>query len=56
MLSRWMAIHASGPENLSTRDAIVHLSTNVFAVQTPLPSLYGPSSTSFFAIRRPWPS
>ncbi|GIJ87091.1 hypothetical protein Asppvi_005994 [Aspergillus pseudoviridinutans] len=31
MLSRWMAIHASDPEKLSTRDVIVHLSTNVFA-------------------------
>lgn len=31
MLSRWMAIHYSDPEKLSTRDIIVHLSTNVFA-------------------------
>jgi len=31
MLSRWMAIHHSDPEKLSTRDVIVHLSTNVFA-------------------------
>ncbi|GFG18849.1 pisatin demethylase, partial [Aspergillus udagawae] len=27
----WMAIHASDSEKLSTRDVIVHLSTNVFA-------------------------
>lgn len=31
MLSQWMAIHHSDPEKLSTRDIIVHLSTNVFA-------------------------
>jgi cytochrome P450 len=31
MLSRWMAIHLSDPEKLTTRDVIVHLSTNVFA-------------------------
>ncbi|KAJ9204907.1 hypothetical protein DTO166G4_7697 [Paecilomyces variotii] len=31
MLSRWMAIHQTDPEKLSTRDVIVHLSTNVFA-------------------------
>ncbi|KAJ5946669.1 hypothetical protein N7454_003508 [Penicillium verhagenii] len=31
MLSRWMAIHNSDPERLSTRDVIVHLSANVFA-------------------------
>lgn len=31
MLSRWMEIHRSDPEKLSTRDVIVHLSTNVFA-------------------------
>lgn len=31
MLSRWMEIHHSDPEKLSTRDVIVHLSTNVFA-------------------------
>ncbi|KAJ5777243.1 pisatin demethylase [Penicillium odoratum] len=31
MLSRWMQIHHSDPEKLSTRDVIVHLSTNVFA-------------------------
>ncbi|RDW79279.1 cytochrome P450 [Aspergillus mulundensis] len=31
MLSRWMAIHVSDPEKMSTRDVIVHLSTNVFA-------------------------
>lgn len=31
MLSRWMDIHRSDPEKLSTRDVIVHLSTNVFA-------------------------
>ncbi|KAF7167617.1 hypothetical protein CNMCM6106_003096 [Aspergillus hiratsukae] len=31
MLSRWMAIHAADPEKMSTRDVIVHLSTNVFA-------------------------
>lgn len=31
MLSRWMAIHNLEPEKLSTRDVIVHLSTNVFA-------------------------
>ncbi|KAB8230873.1 cytochrome P450 [Aspergillus alliaceus] len=31
MMSRWMAIHTADPERLSTRDMIVHLSTNVFA-------------------------
>ncbi|KAL4813267.1 cytochrome P450 [Aspergillus spinulosporus] len=31
MLSRWMAIHVADPEKMSTRDVIVHLSTNVFA-------------------------
>lgn len=31
MLSRWMTIHYSDPEKMSTRDVIVHLSTNVFA-------------------------
>ncbi|KAJ5267147.1 hypothetical protein N7478_009955 [Penicillium angulare] len=31
MLSRWMTIHNSNPEKMSTRDVIVHLSTNVFA-------------------------
>ncbi|KAJ5619145.1 hypothetical protein N7510_003129 [Penicillium lagena] len=31
MLSRWTEIHRSDPEKLSTRDVIVHLSTNVFA-------------------------
>ncbi|KAJ5678478.1 uncharacterized protein N7477_004111 [Penicillium maclennaniae] len=31
MLSRWMAIHYSDPGKMSTRDVIVHLSTNVFA-------------------------
>ncbi|KAJ5197949.1 pisatin demethylase [Penicillium cinerascens] len=31
MLSRWMDIHHTDPEKLSTRDVIVHLSTNVFA-------------------------
>ncbi|KAL2000136.1 hypothetical protein VTN02DRAFT_3523 [Thermoascus thermophilus] len=31
MLSRWMAIHHADPEKLSTRDIVVHLSTNVFA-------------------------
>ncbi|KAL4975564.1 cytochrome P450 [Aspergillus desertorum] len=31
MLSRWMTIHVSDPEKMSTRDVIVHLSTNAFA-------------------------
>lgn len=31
MLSRWMAIHYADPGKMSTRDVIVHLSTNVFA-------------------------
>ncbi|KAJ9480964.1 hypothetical protein VN97_g12549 [Penicillium thymicola] len=31
MLSRWMAVHREDPQKLSTRDVIVHLSTNVFA-------------------------
>ncbi|KAJ6004050.1 hypothetical protein N7522_005695 [Penicillium canescens] len=31
MLSRWMAMHRADPEKFSTRDAIVHLSANVFA-------------------------
>lgn len=31
MLSKWLAIHYSDPEKLSTRDVIVHLSANVFA-------------------------
>ncbi|KAL2837836.1 cytochrome P450 [Aspergillus pseudoustus] len=31
MLSRWMAIHYADPSKMSTRDVIVHLSTNVFA-------------------------
>ncbi|CAG7930638.1 unnamed protein product [Penicillium olsonii] len=31
MLSRWMAVHRNDPERFSTRDAIVHLSANVFA-------------------------
>ncbi|KAF3387658.1 Cytochrome P450 monooxygenase mpaDE [Penicillium rolfsii] len=31
MLSRWMSIHHSDPQKMSTRDVIVHLSTNVFA-------------------------
>ncbi|KAL4871072.1 cytochrome P450 [Aspergillus spectabilis] len=31
MLSWWMAIHYADPGNMSTRDVIVHLSTNVFA-------------------------
>jgi cytochrome P450 len=31
MLSRWMAIHYADPGRMSTRDVIVHLSTNVFA-------------------------
>ncbi|PLB49844.1 putative cytochrome P450 oxidoreductase [Aspergillus steynii IBT 23096] len=31
MMSRWMAMHEADPEKLSTRDLIVHLSTNVFA-------------------------
>ncbi|KAJ5348201.1 Cytochrome P450 E-class group I [Penicillium brevicompactum] len=31
MMSRWMAIHQADPERFSTRDAIVHLSANVFA-------------------------
>ncbi|KAE8408715.1 cytochrome P450 [Aspergillus pseudonomiae] len=31
MMSRWLAIHNADPTRLSTRDLIVHLSTNVFA-------------------------
>ncbi|KAE8381687.1 cytochrome P450 [Aspergillus bertholletiae] len=31
MMSRWLAIHNADPARLSTRDLIVHLSTNVFA-------------------------
>ncbi|KAL1962436.1 hypothetical protein VTN77DRAFT_9707 [Rasamsonia byssochlamydoides] len=31
MLSRWSTIHELDPEKMSTRDVIVHLSTNVFA-------------------------
>lgn len=31
MMARWMAIHQADPERFSTRDAIVNLSTNVFA-------------------------
>ncbi|KGO49055.1 Cytochrome P450, E-class, group I [Penicillium expansum] len=31
MLSRWMAVHRENPQKLSTRDVVVHLSTNVFA-------------------------
>jgi cytochrome P450 len=31
MLSRWSTIHEVDPEKMSTRDVIVHLSTNVFA-------------------------
>ncbi|KAI9035581.1 cytochrome P450 [Aspergillus affinis] len=31
MMSRWMAMHEEDPTKLSTRDLIVHLSTNVFA-------------------------
>ncbi|CAG8216611.1 unnamed protein product [Penicillium salamii] len=31
MMSRWMAAHQADPERFSTRDAIVHLSANVFA-------------------------
>jgi cytochrome P450 len=31
MLSRWSTIHEIDPEKMSTRDVIVHLSTNVFA-------------------------
>lgn len=31
MLSRWMSIHKSDEKRMSTRDVIVHLSTNVFA-------------------------
>lgn len=31
MLSRWSAIHELDPDKMSTRDVIVHLSTNVFA-------------------------
>lgn len=31
MLFRWMTVHNTDPQKLSTRDIIVHLSTNVFA-------------------------
>ncbi|OQE14085.1 hypothetical protein PENSTE_c039G08490 [Penicillium steckii] len=31
MMSKWMALHRSNPEKMSTKDVMVHLSANVFA-------------------------